>query len=434
VTIPPPHPLSDVPGPLPAAQPAPGAFARPPLSVVYLSASGALGGAERSLLDLLASLRAAEPGWRLEVVAPEDGPLLEAVRALGVEGRVLAYPPALAGLGDAGAAGGARGAARLALGMLRAAPGSTRYLGRLASLLGEMRPDVVHTHGLKMHLLGARAAPAGARVVWHLHDFVSIRRAMAGLLRRSAPRVAGVIAVSRSVAEDAASVVGAEVPVRTVYNAVDLDRFRMLGPALDLDALAGVPPAPSGTLRVGLVATMGRWKGHAVFLRAVAALPRELPVRAYVVGGGIYRTAGSEVRVDDLRRLAAELGIADRVAFTGFVADAAAAMRALDVVVHASTQPEPFGLVIAEAMASGRAVIASAAGGAGEIVTDGYDALAVAPGDVDGLAGAIHRLALDPVLRESLARAGRETAVVRFDRARLAAEVAPLYRSLAAPR
>ncbi|HEX6909739.1 MAG TPA: glycosyltransferase, partial [Longimicrobium sp.] len=235
-----------------------------------------------------------------------------------------------------------------------------------------------------------------------------------------------------SVAEDAASVVGAEVPVRTVYNAVDLDRFRMLGPALDLDALAGVPPAPSGTLRVGLVATMGRWKGHAVFLRAVAALPRELPVRAYVVGGGIYRTAGSEVDAGALRRRAAALGIADRVGFTGFAHDPAAAMRALDVVVHASTQPEPFGLVIAEAMACGRAVVASAAGGAGEIVTPGHDALAVYPGDADGLSRAIGCLAVDPALRERLARAGRQTALRRFDRARLAAEVAPLYRALVA--
>ncbi len=408
----------------------PGALARPPLSVVYLSSSGALGGAERALLDLLAGLRAAEPEWRLSVVAPEDGALLEAVRALGADGRVLAFSPALAGLGDAGASDG--GAFGLAFGMLRAAPGAARYLRRLRALLGEMAPDVVHTHGLKPHLLGAWAAPAGARVVWHLHDFVSTRRAMAGLLRRAAGRVSGVIAVSRSVAQDAVPVVGDGVPVRTVYNAVDLDRFRLIGPALDLDAMAGMPPAPAGTIRVGLVATMGRWKGHGVFLRAIAALPRELPVRAYVVGGGIYHTAGSEVRADDLRRMAAELGIADRVGFTGFADDAASAMRALDVVVHASTQPEPFGLVIAEAMACGRAVIASAAGGAGEIVTPGHDALAVAPGDADGLAEAIHRLALDPVLRDRLGRAGRETAVRRFDRARLAAEVAPLYRSVVA--
>ena len=343
---------------------------------------------------------------------------------MGVDARVLPFPRALAGLGDAGAEGGLRRA------MARAAPASALYLARLRRLLGAMRPDLVHTNGFKMHLLGAWAAPRGAAVVWHLHDFVSTRRAMAGLLRRSAARVAGAVAVSKAVAADAAPVLGPGVRMRAVYNAVDLERFRPLGPALDLDAAAGMAPAPSGTVRVGLVATMGRWKGHAVFLRALAALPGETRVRAYVVGGGIYRTAGSEVDADELRRMAAELGIAERVGFTGFVDDPAAAMRALDVVVHASTQPEPFGLVIAEAMACGRAVIASAAGGAGEIVTPGHDALAVYPGDAEGLARAIQQLAADPVLRGRLARAGRETAVRRFDRARLAAEIAPLYREL----
>lgn len=434
MTVPAPHPTPVLFIPADSTEPAVDS-SRPPLSIVYLSASGAVGGAERALLDLLASLRAAEPAWRLAVVAPEEGPLLAAVRTLGVDARVLPFPAALAGLGDAGAsAEGGGGRLSLAVGMLRAAPGAARYVAALRALLREMRPGIVHTNGFKMHLLGARAAPADAKLVWHLHDFVSTRRAMAGLLRRSAGRVDGVIAVSRSVAEDAAPVVGMEVPLRTVYNAVDLERFGLIGPGMDLDAAAGMEPAPAGTLRVGLVATMGRWKGHGVFLRAIAALPPEVPVRAYVVGGGIYRTAGSEVRMDDLRRQAAELGIADRVGFTGFVEDAAAAIRALDVVVHASTQPEPFGLVIAEAMASGRAVVASAAGGAGEIVTPGHDALAVAPGDVEGLAEAIRQLVLDPVLRDRLARAGRETAVRRFDRARLAAEVAPLYRSLVAPR
>ncbi len=360
------------------------------------------------------------------MVAAEDGPLLDRARALGADARALPFPRALAGLGDAGAVDG-RG---LRMGIVRAAPGSALYLARLRRLLRALAPDVVHTNGFKMHLLGAAAAPRGMRVVWHLHDFVSTRRAMAGLLRRASGRVSGAIAVSRSVAADGAAVFGSGVRIRTVYNAVDLDRFEPAGTVMDLDEAAGMAPAPAGTVRVGLVATMGRWKGHAVFLRAIAALPADLPVRAYVVGGGIYRTAGSEVDVDALRRMAAELGIAGRVGFTGFVDDPAAAMRALDVVVHASTQPEPFGLVIAEAMACGRAVIASAAGGAGEIVTPGQDALAAYPGDAEGLSRAIHQLAADPVLRARLARAGRETALRRFDRARLAAEVAPLYRSV----
>jgi glycosyltransferase involved in cell wall biosynthesis len=90
-------------------------------------------------------------------------------------------------------------------------------------------------------------------------------------------------------------------------------------------------------------------------------------------------------------------------------------MRALDVVVHASTQPEPFGLVIAEGLSSGRAVIVSAAGGAVELVTENVDALTHAPGDAAGLAACIARLLADPALRTRLGAAARQSALRQFD-------------------
>jgi len=396
--------------------------------VVFLSASGEVGGAERVLLDLAASLRRAEPRWELHLVAAAEGPLPAAAAALGVHAQVHPFPAALARVGDAGAsAGGSR--AGLLPSLLAAAPGAMGWTAGLRRRLKAIGADVVHSHGFKVHVLGALALPRGARLVWHVHDYVSGRRVMAGVMRRAAGRASAALAVSDSVAADVRAACGPGLPVRTVRNAIDLARFAPGGGRLDLDGLAGMPPAARGTVRVGLVATMGVWKGHEVFLRAVAALDRNLPVRAYVVGGAIYGTAGSQVSVDGLRRLAAELGIADRVGFTGF-ADSAAAMRALDVVVHASTQPEPFGLVIAEAMACARPVVVSAAGGAAEIVAEGRDALGVPPGDVAAMAEAIRRLVVDPDLRSRMGAAGRVTAERSFDRARLAADVAPVYRSL----
>ena len=125
------------------------------------------------------------------------------------------------------------------------------------------------------------------------------------------------------------------------------------------------------------------------------------------------------------------LGLADRIGFTGFAVDAAAAMRALDIVVHASVQPEPFGMVIAEAMACGRPVVVSLAGGAAEIVRDGVDALGHAPGDAAALADRLATLIMDSDLRVRLGRSARTAAEARFDRARLARELGPLYTRLA---
>jgi glycosyltransferase involved in cell wall biosynthesis len=213
------------------------------------------------------------------------------------------------------------------------------------------------------------------------------------------------VANSQSVADDLHAVCGAALRIFPIHNAVDLERFSPAGPALDLDRLAGLAPPVHPAVRIVLVATMARWKGHEVFLRALKMLPADPPVRGYVIGGTLYQTEGSQYDLGDPRRLAANLGLDGRVGFTGFVDEPAAAMRALDVVVHASTQPEPFGLVIAEAMACGRAVVVSGGGGAAERVRPGEDALVHEAGRASALAERIGELARNPALRRSAGRA-----------------------------
>ena len=182
-------------------------------------------------------------------------------------------------------------------------------------------------------------------------------------------RCSMMIAVSRSIATDARKALPHGPSVAVIHNAVDTDVFTPHGPALDLAALSGLPPPPTGAMRVGLVATFAHWKGHDVFLQAAASVAGTH--RFYVVGGPIYATGGSQWSLEELRARAAALGLADRVGFTGFVEDVPAAMRGLDVVVHASTEPEPFGLVILQAMACARPVIVTAVGGACELIAPG---------------------------------------------------------------
>lgn len=392
------------------------------MKVLYLSTTAELGGAEWCLLDLLATLRAARPAWDLEVIAGAEGPLRSESEKLGIAGRVAALPGSLARLGDAGLE---RRTGRVAL-MIRgltATPAAAAYLGRLRRTLAGARPDLIQTSTMKAHVLGALAAPRGVPVLWHLHDYLGPRPAMARALRLAARRKhLAVVAVSESVAADAAETLGPRVPVATIANAIDLETFRPpIGDGSDvhdLDALAGWPPASAGTIRVGLVATFARWKGHGVFLEAVARLgptpPR--PCRFYIVGGPIYRSLGSQWTLDELQGRARSLGIADWVGFVGHQAEPAPALRALDIVVHASDRPEPFGRVIVEGMACGRAVIASRLGGAAGLFEDGSEALGVPAGDPAALAEALARLLADDDLRRRLGAAGHRAAVARFDR------------------
>ncbi|HEX8245792.1 MAG TPA: glycosyltransferase, partial [Longimicrobium sp.] len=252
------------------------------MRVAFLSASGRIGGAERALLDLLASLRVAEPEWDLHLILAGEGPLGGEAAALGVTLHPLPMPARVEALGDAGGS-------RMALlpRLFAAGPAGALWLRRLRALLRSIDPSIVHTNGFKMHVAGALALPRGCGLVWHVHDYVSARRVMASAVRRLAARPAVAIAVSRSVADDVRRVCGAGLRVKVVHNAVDLARFTPDGLRIALHQLAGMPPEAQGTVAVGLVATMGLWKGHDVFLRAISLLPRDLPVRAYVVGGRI---------------------------------------------------------------------------------------------------------------------------------------------------
>ncbi len=394
------------------------------MKIVYLNPSGQLGGAEISLLEILASLRAVRPDWHLHLVVAEDGPLVSRAQALGISTIVIPFPPALARLGDANRAN----RFILLYKLLSAVKDVLAYVNRLRSALRELAPDLLHTNGFKMHILGLWSRPPQVPVIWHIHDYVSKRPVMARLLRRHARQCAAAVVNSKSVADDLRSICGDLSQVYTVYNGVDLNRFSPAGEKLNLDSLAGLPPAEPETVRVGLIATFGRWKGQPVFIKALSLLPARLPVRGYVIGSALYQTEGSQYSLIELRNLASQLGIAEKIGFTGFIENSEAAIRSLDIVVHASTEPEPFGLVIAEAMACGRAVIVSESGGAAEITDTGINALGHRPGDAESLATDIERLSTNSDLRIRLGNAGRVTAEQRFDRLRLASELIPIYK------
>ncbi len=167
--------------------------------------------------------------------------------------------------------------------------------------------------------------------------------------------------------------------------------------------------ASEGMLRIVTVGRLHPSKGHDVLLRAVALLTRggrQMTLR--ILGDGPQRS--------QLESLAKELGIADRTRFEGSVSEERIIdeMRKADIFVLAS-HAEPLGVVYMEAMSMGLATVGTAAGGVGEIITNGKDGLLVEPRNVEALADAIARLQDEPELRRALATAGRHTIVSRFD-------------------
>jgi glycosyltransferase involved in cell wall biosynthesis len=375
------------------------------------------------------SLRKLRPEWHLNLLLGEDGPFAARAARLGIGVQILPFPRVFARLGCSTGIG---------LTWVRKAIGSAgavlRYRHELSETMRDICPDVIHANGLKMHLLTSSISRRGAGNcgvrVCHVHDYVSRRPMARSLLKAGVGRFDRVVANSNSVAADLLTLPVPRQRLSAIYNGVQLERFTSSGEKLDLDGLSGLAEPRAGVVRVGLVANFAKWKGHITFMRALALLPESLNVRAYVIGGPVYQTSGSQHTFDELREAAKKYCPGVQLGFTGAVMAPEAAFRALDIVVHASTAPEPFGMVIIEAMACGKAVIVSNGGGACEIFEDGVTALAHQPGDPVMLAGQIERLASDAGLRLRLGKNSREAVAGRFPADAMGTRFADLYCSL----
>jgi glycosyltransferase involved in cell wall biosynthesis len=390
------------------------------LRVLFVNPGRGLGGAELSLLLLIEGLRAQGVDVRLALFA--DGPfraVLESRRIPTIKMGVLRPVRRVTRYGSAG--GGLLGAA--ALGLL-----SLPTVLELAALVRRLDVDIVHTNGLKAHLLGGVAGGLVRRpVVWHLRDFLP--EGVTGQLLKMAARRLPALIITNSAAV-AATVTRDGTRPRTVpiHNPVDLERFR---PGLDRAGLREELGVNTETPLIGQIAHLTPWKGHELFLRIARAIAHELPAAHFViVGGAIYETTGHEGYRVTLERQARELRLADRVVFLGERQDVPEILAALDMLVHCPTSPEPFGRALAEAMAVGTPVVAADSGGVAEIVEEGVTGRLVPAGDVDAFATAVVELLRDPAQRHRMGEAGRHRAERLFAVGVHVAAVLAAYRSI----
>jgi glycosyltransferase involved in cell wall biosynthesis len=287
-------------------------------------------------------------------------------------------------------------AARFAL----IAPRSALVLLRVAAAF---RADVVHVNGAGPNAayVAALRRLLRAPVVFSAHG--EFRNDAHAALQRSRPlrwglasllrHAAAVTAPSAAVLEELREELDVRAPATVIPNAVEPAEFDGPAPAQD-------PAGPYLFTACRLV----EQKGIDVLLRAFAQARESLGGRRLVI-------AGEGPERERLGRLAAELGLAREVAFTGAVGRRRLAelMRGADAFAFPSRQ-EAFGIALLEAMAAGTPAVASAVGGIPEFARDGENALLVPPDDPQRLAAALSRLAAEPALRARLAEGGRAQA------------------------
>ncbi len=289
-------------------------------------------------------------------------------------------------------------------------PDDSIAVGALAAHLSEVRADVVHAHMYRAETVATRAVialgEAGQRRPYLTATIHSSRvRSLDDQehLRELTPHMDRLIAVSRAIERKLVDEQRTAAPVSLVYNGVDLERYDNQEACCTLPEEYGMEP---GSQIVGVVARLEPEKGHPTLLEAWPAVLRAVP-DAYLL------IVGEGSRRDALEAQARELRIAHRVVFTGRRDDVPAVTAALDVAVLPSYR-EAQGMVILEAMALSRPVVASAVGGIPEMIEDGVTGLLVPPHDAEALAAAIVRLLKDHPLADTLGRAGHDMVHDRF--------------------
>ena len=303
-----------------------------------------------------------------------------------------------------------------AFGRLRRLDHGARIVGEIAQRLRDADCDVIHAHGVSAQIHAGLAARRLQRPsIYHVHDLFNSRWSADSALHRLALRVpsARTIAISASVAASLRGRVAAS-RLHTILDGVDRE---IVAPAAE--AICGTP----------LVAWCGRlqaWKGPHHFIAAARHVHRLRPdARFALVGGTLFGLEPEYAAA--LRDQITAAGLVDVLTLTGHVDDARPWLRAASVVVHSSERPEPFGLVMAEAMMQERPVAAFRHGGAAEIVLDEETGRLVSPGDTVALGDSVVDILRDSSRALDMGRAGRRRALQYFDADVMTASVAAVY-------
>lgn len=178
----------------------------------------------------------------------------------------------------------------------------------------------------------------------------------------------------------------------------------------------------------GIFGRIVEWKGQKEFLQAAQLVLHQVDHSKALIVGDI--SDGEEGYLRDLHQFLLETGLQDRVIFTGYARNVAELYNAVDVVVHASIEPEPFGLVITEAMAYGIPVVASSLGAPREIIDDAHDGYLVHPKDTRKFASIIIRLLQDDELRHEMGARAKKKVLEMYDAERYARNIENLYRQI----
>lgn len=346
--------------------------------IVVMPLAEQKGGGEMMLWDLMHQGRNAGVEWL--VIFLEDGPMVEQVKSLGIDTRIVKS------------------------GRLRQVHRFIAAVFQIAAIARREGADMIVNWMWITHISGGLAAMlAGLPAVWYQLEVPSDKTWLVRLATLIPARA--IVTLSKD-GKQAQAQIWPHRPTPLVYPGVALDRFEpaALPSVEETRHKLGLPL--HGPL-IGIVGRLQRWKGMHVLVQAMPQVLQKYPDAHCVVVGGKH-----DLEPDYEEFLKAEiaaLGLKERVIMAGLQRNIPEWVQAMDVFVHASDK-EPFGIVIIEAMALGKPIIAGNAGGPTEIITDGVNGLLTPYGDADKLAIAILRYLDEQEFAQNVGLAARQRA------------------------
>lgn len=304
---------------------------------------------------------------------------------------------------------------------------------RLARDIRKHGIKIVHTYNFYANVFAIPAAKlAGARVVASIRDMGIYQSSRQREVQRYVCKLADRILVNAKAINDWLVSEGYDRKrITVISNGIDLSRFERRSLRGELHRELGLP---AGAPLIGVVGRVTRLKGIEDFLIAAAIVAQRFPAARFLIVGSSFTGQGRAIVTDDsylgeLARLAAALGLGERVIFTGFRDDIEQILPELSVSVL-SSHSEGLSNALLESMAAGVPVVATRVGDTAEAVRDSENGLLVPPGNPDSIADAVCRLLNEPALAQRVGQAGRKSVIDRFSIKRMVEKTGDLYESL----
>ncbi|MDF1839022.1 MAG: glycosyltransferase family 4 protein, partial [Planctomycetota bacterium] len=383
-----------------------------PKRLLFLHPSAELYGADRTLLDLVTSLP--HDGFDARVALPREGPLSEELRAHGIQVHVGTL--GVVAMGDLNP-----------IGLLRLTWQIPLAIWFVARLCWNFKPDVIHTN--TMVVLGGAIAAKLCRAthLWHIHEIPTrptwLPRVSAKLFHWLADQVVwNSHATGHTFLRHHA---GLGRKAMVIHNGIDGER---LHPLPDQDSARDLLGWPQDVPVAMVLGRINSWKGQSLAIDALATLQKWHPNLHLAIVGSAPPNQGHFD--ESLREHARKRGVESRILRHDFDTDVGQFYAACDFLILPSTRPEPFGLVVLEAFAAGRPVVASAHGGPMEIVRSGQDGLLFESGSSTDLATAMRAMLDQRDALQAMGRSAKRHQQAQFSLAYYQCTFKDLYRVL----